>query len=94
MSFSFQKIFFAIATTFALFAILSLVVGAAVWGVAGMILFLPFAAMLKVVCNEFEQLKPIGMLISSDISGPEKESGGSIRKWAEKAMDWFSRSKR
>ena len=33
----------------ALVAILSLLIGAAVWGIAGMILFLPFAAMLKVV---------------------------------------------
>jgi predicted PurR-regulated permease PerM len=32
----------------ALAAILSLFIGAAVWGIAGMILFLPFAAMLKV----------------------------------------------
>jgi predicted PurR-regulated permease PerM len=47
----------------ALTAILSLFIGAAVWGVAGMILFLPFAAMLKVVCEEFEQLKPIAMII-------------------------------
>ncbi|MDA3892375.1 MAG: AI-2E family transporter, partial [Salinivirgaceae bacterium] len=41
----------------ALAAILSLFIGAAVWGLAGMILFLPFAAMLKVVCEEFEELK-------------------------------------
>ncbi len=49
----------------ALAAILSLFIGAAVWGVAGMILFLPFAAMLKVVCEEFEVLKPIAQIIGS-----------------------------
>ena len=47
----------------ALTAILSLFIGAAVWGLAGMILFLPFAAMLKVVCDEFEELKPIALII-------------------------------
>lgn len=47
----------------ALTAILSLFIGAAVWGLAGMILFLPFAAMLRVVCNEFEELKPIALII-------------------------------
>jgi predicted PurR-regulated permease PerM len=47
----------------ALTAILSLFIGAAVWGLAGMILFLPFAAMLKVVCKEFEELKPIALII-------------------------------
>jgi predicted PurR-regulated permease PerM len=47
----------------ALAAILSIFIGASVWGVAGMILFLPFTAMLKVVCDEYEELKPIGLLI-------------------------------
>lgn len=58
----------------ALVAILSLLIGASVWGIAGMVLFLPFAAILKVVCEEFDQLKPIAMLISSDISDEEQES--------------------
>nr|MDA3816036.1 AI-2E family transporter [Prolixibacteraceae bacterium] len=47
----------------ALTAILSLFIGAAVWGLAGMVLFLPFAAMLKVICEEFEELKPIALII-------------------------------
>jgi predicted PurR-regulated permease PerM len=49
----------------ALAAILSLFIGAAVWGIAGMILFLPFAAMLKVVCDEFDELKPIAQIIGA-----------------------------
>jgi predicted PurR-regulated permease PerM len=72
----------------ALVAILSLLVGAAVWGVAGMILFLPFAAILKVICEEFDQLKPIAMLISNDISGDEKKEA-KTSKWAEKVKGWF-----
>jgi predicted PurR-regulated permease PerM len=47
----------------ALAAIISIIVGATVWGIAGMILFLPFAAMLKVVCQEYEELKPIAIFI-------------------------------
>ena len=58
----------------ALTAILSLFVGAAVWGLAGMILFLPFAAMLKVVCEEFEELKPIALIIGEK---NKKEGTGS-----------------
>lgn len=50
----------------ALTAIISLIIGASVWGVAGMILFLPFAAMLKVMCEEFEELKPFAMLIGNE----------------------------
>jgi predicted PurR-regulated permease PerM len=47
----------------ALTSILSIIIGASVWGIAGMIIFLPFAAMLKVVCEEYEELKPIALLI-------------------------------
>jgi predicted PurR-regulated permease PerM len=72
----------------ALVAILSLLIGAAVWGVAGMILFLPFAAMLKVVCERFEELKPVAMLISSDISG-DSDKEPTTFKWVEKTKDWF-----
>lgn len=36
----------------ALTAIVSLFIGTAVWGLAGMVLFLTFAAMLKVDCEE------------------------------------------
>ncbi|MFO7656034.1 MAG: AI-2E family transporter [Bacteroidales bacterium] len=74
----------------ALAAILSLLIGASVWGIAGMVLFLPFAAMLKVVCEEFDQLKPIAMLISSDISGDKKEDP-KISKWFNKMKGWFKK---
>ncbi|MFO7369035.1 MAG: AI-2E family transporter [Bacteroidales bacterium] len=74
----------------ALVAILSLLIGASVWGVAGMVLFLPFAAMLKVVCEEFDQLKPIAMLISNDISGDKKEKP-KIPKWIKKIKALFKK---
>lgn len=72
----------------ALVAILSLLIGASVWGIAGMILFLPFAAILKVICEEFDQLKPIAMLISNDISGDNNEEPKTT-KWIEELKDWF-----
>ena len=62
-----------------LVAILSLLIGASVWGVAGMVLFLPFAAILKVICEEFEQLKPIALLISNDMGEQKKGSNTSKR---------------
>ncbi len=74
----------------ALVAILSLLIGASVWGIAGMVLFLPFAAMLKVICEEFDQLRPIAMLISSDISGDKKEES-KTSKWFEKIKGWFKK---
>lgn len=74
----------------ALTAILSLIIGAAVWGIAGMILFLPFAAMLKVICEEYEELKPVALLIGN-YNYKENESRMKFRrKRFEKIRAWFS----
>ena len=75
----------------ALAAILSLIIGGLVWGVAGMILFLPFTAMLKVFCEEDEELKPIALLIG-DQNYKEKSSGSKfiIRSFT-KVKGWLSK---
>lgn len=73
----------------ALTALLSLIIGAAVWGVAGMILFLPFAAMLKVVCEEYEELKPIALLIGTYNYKELDDNGNFISKVFEKIRGWF-----
>jgi len=75
----------------ALTTILSLIIGAAVWGVAGMILFLPFVAMLKVVCEEYEELKPVALLIGNQNYQEKGGSGKFISKWFEKIQGWFSK---
>jgi predicted PurR-regulated permease PerM len=70
----------------ALTAILSLIIGAVVWGIAGMILFLPFAAMLKVICEEYDELKPIALLI-----GNQKEDNAlSVKKGVQKIKNLLS----
>lgn len=74
----------------AMVAILSLLVGASVWGIAGMILFLPFAAMLKVICEEFDQLKPVAMIISNDISG-KKSDETVLNRWIDKIKSKFTK---
>lgn len=74
----------------ALTAILSLFIGAAVWGLAGMILFLPFAAMLNVVCKEFEELKPIALIIGEkNIKESDRNEHFISRRW-EKIKDRFT----
>ena len=72
----------------ALVAILSLLIGALVWGIAGMILFLPFVSMLKVICEEFDQLKPIAMIISNDISHDETKKP-RITNRIKRMKAWF-----
>lgn len=65
----------------ALTAILSIIIGASVWGVAGMILFLPFAAMLKVVADFYIELRPLAMLIGDEnyLDASENSLTGSTR---------------
>jgi len=74
----------------ALTAILSLFIGAAVWGLAGMILFLPFAAMLKVVCEEFEELKPIALIIGEQNKKLGDGSEFFLVRWWKKIKARFS----
>ena len=73
----------------ALTSILSIIIGASVWGIAGMILFLPFAAMLKTVCEEFENLKPFAMLIGDENYNKKVKNEG-YSKWIQKIKSWFS----
>jgi predicted PurR-regulated permease PerM len=73
----------------ALTTILSLIIGAAVWGVAGMILFLPFVAMFKVVCEEYEELKPVALLIGNQNYQENGGSGKFISKWFKKIKSYF-----
>ena len=47
----------------ALVSILSLIAGGMIWGLPGMILFLPMTAMLKVVFDYYENLKPVAALM-------------------------------
>lgn len=70
-------------------SIISIIIGASVWGVAGMILFLPFAAMLKAVCEEYENLKPFAMLIGDENYNKKANIDRIQSKWVQKIKGWF-----
>ncbi len=48
-------------------AILFLFVGGMIWGISGLILALPFVAILKVVMEHITPLRPVSELLSSDL---------------------------
>ena len=56
--------------------IMALIIGGQLWGVVGMILFIPFLGILKVVFDNVEELQPYGFLLGTqeDIEVPEKPS--------------------
>jgi predicted PurR-regulated permease PerM len=44
--------------------LVSLLLGGIIWGVAGMVLFIPFVAIVKIISDHIEEWKPINLLLS------------------------------
>jgi predicted PurR-regulated permease PerM len=66
----------------ALTSIFSIIAGGLLWGVAGMILFLPLAGIVKIVCDHVEELKPIGHLIGE----PGGQKPSKIKEWIKEKI--------
>jgi predicted PurR-regulated permease PerM len=62
----------------ALATILSIFIGGILWGIAGMILFIPILSILKIIFSHVEDLKPYGYLIGDEGKSP-----------SSKIKDWF-----
>jgi predicted PurR-regulated permease PerM len=75
----------------ALTSIISIIIGASIWGIAGMILFLPFAAMLKTVCEEYVELKPLALLIGDQNYNSTDKKDKFSGKLLEKIKSLFSK---
>lgn len=52
--------------------IFSLIAGGMIWGLPGMFVVIPYLAMMKIVCENIESLKPIGYLLGT--RGTERHS--------------------
>jgi predicted PurR-regulated permease PerM len=64
----------------ALVTLLLLFIGAQIWGLAGMILFIPMGAILKVVFDEIESMKPYGFIMGRVPAELHKKKGPLARK--------------
>jgi predicted PurR-regulated permease PerM len=62
----------------ALFSIIIVLVGGAIWGIGGMFLSMPFAAILKIVFDCIDDLKPWGKLLGTVV--PTKHKGNIWRR--------------
>lgn len=71
----------------ALFSILSLIGGGLIWGIPGMILFLPLMAILKTISRYYEELKPLAKLMGNE------QAGTSESEWWNKLKAKFISSK-
>jgi predicted PurR-regulated permease PerM len=63
----------------ALFSILSLIGGGLLWGIPGMILFLPLTAMLRTVSTYYIELKPLAILIGDGDDGQESQWWSKVK---------------
>lgn len=66
----------------ALFSILSVIAGGLIWGVAGMILFLPILGIVKIVCDHVESLRPIGYLVGD----PNGKRTSRLSEWFKEKL--------
>ncbi|UII20053.1 AI-2E family transporter [Fulvivirga ligni] len=66
----------------ALVAILALIAGGLIWGIPGMILFLPYTAVLKVACEHYKELKPVSYVLRDDLYNNERS--GKLKKKVNK----------
>lgn len=48
-----------------LIVIIAIVIGGAIWGLAGMVIFVPVFAMIKIISNHTAGLKPVGFLFGN-----------------------------
>ncbi|HEY1024007.1 MAG TPA: AI-2E family transporter [Sphingobacteriaceae bacterium] len=61
-------------------SIVAVLLGGAAWGIPGLFLSIPFVAILKIVFDRVDGLKPWGKLLGDDIPGQDK---GAIERQAE-----------
>jgi len=65
-----------------LFVIIAVLLGGIIWGPAGLILFVPLFAVLKIIFDHTLHLKPIGFLIGYERPGSKESTIEKIlRKW-------------
>jgi predicted PurR-regulated permease PerM len=61
--------------------VIAVLIGGAVWGIPGMFLSIPLTAILKVIFDHIESLKPWGFLLGNTIpTGSEVSSAGKKYK--------------
>lgn len=72
-------------------AILFLFIGGMMWGISGLILALPFVAVLKVIMEHIAPLKPMSELLSSDIYSDAEKFLGEYDHSRYRLSNYFSR---
>jgi len=70
-------------------AIISLFIGGTVWGLAGLILALPSVAVLRILFDKVNYLKPYSLLLSDHLQNKEKEFISTYNKDKYRLINYF-----
>ncbi|HKK76776.1 MAG TPA: AI-2E family transporter [Saprospiraceae bacterium] len=73
-----------------LIAILSLLIGGAIWGIPGLILSLPFAAILRIFLSYLPPFKPLAALMSDEVEQKEGIDWDELDKDKHRLIHLFS----
>jgi predicted PurR-regulated permease PerM len=68
-------------------ALVALIVGGNIWGIVGMIIFVPFVGILKCIFDEVEDLRPYGYLLGNTIEYENYTAGGNVQEQNEENSD-------
>jgi predicted PurR-regulated permease PerM len=63
-------------------SIVSIIAGGMIWGVAGMILFLPMTGIIKIICDHVESLQPFGYVIGD----PDEKKKSKLGEWIKEKL--------
>ena len=77
----------------ALFSIIIVLLGGAIWGVGGMFLSIPFIAILKIIFDRIDDLKPWGKLLGDEIPTRHKGQIWNRRKKRSVSEEMVQESK-
>lgn len=67
------------------FTIFGLIVGDIIWGVTGMVLILPMLAIIKIICDHVDALKPYGFLLGNPPKAKSKVAK-KVESWADERL--------
>ncbi len=76
-----------------LISVIGLILGGTVWGVAGLVLALPVIAVLKVLMEQVDVLKPLSFLLSTDVYGQEQMFEEKYDESRFRLRSFFSKEK-
>jgi predicted PurR-regulated permease PerM len=73
----------------ALATVIVIIAGGALWGISGMVLFLPLLGIAKIILDTIPSLQPIGYLIGEDEEATGQGFGSQIKVWFKKLKKTF-----